>query len=165
MARGFRKGQSPRRTSSTRDSRCGANWTARSSRRSRSKTSGVYVPVGTRAYDLGELYAKYLQGRRGSEEQSGKRIRPADQFQVFLAMALLALLADAFLRPYRRAGASLEAGLDSRAGARGNAGARVRPPALPVSTALVLFASLAWNRPGRQSGGSGSRRIALVWPG
>ena len=34
------------------------------------KTSGVYVPVGTRAYDLGELYAKYLQGRRGSEEQS-----------------------------------------------------------------------------------------------
>ena len=39
------------------------------------KTSGVYVPVGTRAYDLGELYAKYLQGRRGSEEQSRKRDR------------------------------------------------------------------------------------------
>ena len=63
------------------------------------KTSGVYVPVGTRAYDLGELYAKYLQGRRGSEEQS-KRIRRADQFQIFLALALLALLADAFIRPY-----------------------------------------------------------------
>ena len=53
------------------------------------KTSGVYVPVGTRAYDLGELYAKYLQGRRGSEEQKGKRIRRADQFQIFLALALL----------------------------------------------------------------------------
>ena len=48
------------------------------------KTSGVYVPVGTRAYDLGELYAKYLQGRRGGEEQSGKRVRRSDQFQVFL---------------------------------------------------------------------------------
>src|SRR6185437_15050413 len=44
------------------------------------KTSGVYVPAGTRAYDLGELYAKYLQNRRGGEEQSSKRIRRADQF-------------------------------------------------------------------------------------
>src|SRR5262249_31669616 len=39
------------------------------------KTSGVYVPVGTRTYDLGELYTKYLQGKRSSQEQSHKRIR------------------------------------------------------------------------------------------
>ena len=71
------------------------------------KTSGVYVPVGTRAYDLGELYAKYLQGRRGGEEQSKKRIRRGDRFQIFLALALLALLADALDRPYPRARSSL----------------------------------------------------------
>ena len=64
------------------------------------KTSGVYVPVGTRAYDLGELYAKYLHGRRGSEDQTRKRIRRTEQFQIFLALAVLALLADAFTRPY-----------------------------------------------------------------
>ena len=77
------------------------------------KTSGVYVPVGTRAYDLGELYAKYLQGRRGGEEQSGKRIRRADQFQIFLALALLALLADSFTRPYRVAEKAPVQGLGS----------------------------------------------------
>src|SRR5262245_57381441 len=58
------------------------------------KTSGVYVPVGTRAYDLGELYADHLHGRRGGEAEGHKRIRRADRFQIFLAIALLALLAD-----------------------------------------------------------------------
>src|SRR5262245_15337521 len=62
------------------------------------KTSGVYVPVGTRAYDLGELYTQYLHGRRGSEDESRKRIRRAEQFQIFLALGLLALLADLFTR-------------------------------------------------------------------
>jgi len=107
------------------------------------KTSGVYVPAGTRAYDLGELYAKYLQGRRGSEEQSRKRIRRADQFQIFLAMALLALLADSFTRPYPGVVKSPEQVLEPRASARAGPGARARHPALPVSTALVLVASLA----------------------
>jgi Ca-activated chloride channel family protein len=107
------------------------------------KTSGVYVPVGTRAYDLGELYAKYLQGRRGSEEQSHKRIRRADQFQIFLALALLALLADAFTRPYPTAVKSTEPKLEPSATARAAPGATARHPALPVSTALVLVAFLA----------------------
>ena len=84
------------------------------------KTSGVYVPVGTRAYDLGELYAKYLQGRRGGEEQSGKRIRRAEQFQIFLALALLALLADVFTRPYPAVAGLLDTSLRvSRRLARG----------------------------------------------
>ena len=94
------------------------------------KTSGVYVPVGTRAYDLGELYAKYLQGRRGSDEQSRKRIRRADQFQIFLALALLALLADAFTRPYPGAVKSPEQGLEPRAARAGRTGVPepVSPP-------------------------------------
>ncbi len=107
------------------------------------KTSGVYVPVGTRAYDLGELYAKYLQGRRGSEEQSRKRIRRADQFQIFLALALLALLADSFTRPYPGAAKSPRAGTRAPRSRAGRTGARARQPAVPVATALVLVASLA----------------------
>src|SRR5580704_13020914 len=54
------------------------------------KTAGVYVPVGTRGYDLGELYAKYLKDRRGGDEQSHRRIRRSEQFQIFLALAILA---------------------------------------------------------------------------
>ena len=108
------------------------------------KTSGVYVPVGTRAYDLGELYAKYLQGRRGSEEQSSKRIRRADQFQIFLALALLALLADAFTSPYPKAAKKApEQLLEPGAVVRGKTSARPAQRALPVSTALLLAAALA----------------------
>ncbi|MFN0053147.1 MAG: VWA domain-containing protein [Planctomycetales bacterium] len=64
------------------------------------KTSGVYVPVGTRAYDLGELYADYLQGRRGAADESHTRLVRAEQFQLFLAVALLALLVDLCIWPY-----------------------------------------------------------------
>ncbi len=64
------------------------------------KTSGVYVPVGIKTYDLGELYADYLQGRRGAEDEGRKRLRRGEQFQIFLALALFALLADLFTRPY-----------------------------------------------------------------
>jgi len=104
------------------------------------KTSGVYVPVGTRAYDLGELYAQYLQGRRGSEDQTRKRIRRADQFQIFLALALFALLADALLRPYPRLVESKAQELDIT---RRAPAAKSRRPAMPVSLALVFVASLA----------------------
>jgi Ca-activated chloride channel family protein len=99
------------------------------------KTSGVYVPVGTRAYDLAELYAKYLQGRRGSEEQTRKRIRRADRFQIFLALALLALLADALLRPYPPL--MKTTALELAAEPRGMA-IKARRPAVPVSIALVV---------------------------
>lgn len=65
------------------------------------KTSGVYIPAGTRSYDLGELYTKYLQGRRGDDSTSQTRIRRSERFQIFLAIALLALLIDIFIIPFR----------------------------------------------------------------
>jgi Ca-activated chloride channel family protein len=107
------------------------------------KTSGVYVPVGTRAYDLGELYTKYLQGRRGGEEQGRKRIRRAEQFQIFLALALAALLADAFTRQYPRVAQSPELGLDLRAGTPAKRGSKPRLPAVPASAGLVLLTFVA----------------------
>ena len=128
------------------------------------KTSGVYVPVGTRAYDLGELYTKYLQGRRGSEEQTGKRMRRADRHQIFLALALLALLADAFTRPYPSvAKSSAQAQtVATCATARGGRDGVAQGRGLPVSAALILAAMLAGSQSGRQPGGGGSRWIALV---
>jgi Ca-activated chloride channel homolog len=106
------------------------------------KTSGVYVPVETRAYDLGELYTKYLHGRRGTDEQSRKRIRRADQFQIFLALAVLALLADAFTSSYPRSSKSQGQGLESDARVR--RGTRLTPcePVVSVSTAFLFLATV-----------------------
>ncbi|MGC8641668.1 MAG: VWA domain-containing protein [Isosphaeraceae bacterium] len=106
------------------------------------KTSGVYVPVGTRAYDLGELYAKYLQGKRGGDGQTQKRIRRSDQFQVFLALALLALLIDALVRPDSATVKELDQKLEPRARTKGQNRARSLETATSVTTALVLIAAL-----------------------
>ncbi len=107
------------------------------------RTSGVYVPVGTRAYDLGELYASYLQNRRGSGDQGQKRIRRAEQFQVFLALALLVLLADAVVR--RHPPAPRQAVQDSRTGHGSRTGRNVAPrPSVPSTTvAGLLFVAMA----------------------
>lgn len=65
------------------------------------KTSGVYVPAGTRAYDLGKLYAEYLRGRNGNESEGHQRLRRSEQFQLFLALTVLALLIDLSISPFR----------------------------------------------------------------
>jgi Ca-activated chloride channel family protein len=105
------------------------------------KTSGVYVPVGTKAYDLGELYADYLQGRRGAEDESRKRLRRGEQFQIFLALALLALLADLFIHPYARSAKlqEQELGLPNLTD---RATPRAGHAATRVATALLLVAFL-----------------------
>ena len=64
------------------------------------KTSGVYIPAGTRAYDLGQLYADHLQGRRGKEAEGQQRMRRGERYQIFLAIALFALLVEQCLSPY-----------------------------------------------------------------
>jgi Ca-activated chloride channel family protein len=66
------------------------------------KTAGVYVPAGTRAYDLGELYTNHLQGRHGNESATQQKIRRSERFQFFLALALGALLLDLGISPYPR---------------------------------------------------------------
>jgi Ca-activated chloride channel homolog len=106
------------------------------------KTSGVYVPVETRAYDLGELYAKYLQGRRGSEEQTRTRIRRAEQFQIFLALAVLALLADALVRLYAGSAESPKQGIEREPRMRARATSSTNHAGVPVSAALMVVASL-----------------------
>ncbi len=111
------------------------------------KTSGVYVPVGTRAYDLGELYTKYLQGRRGGDEKAGKRIRQSEQFQIFLALALLALIIDALIAPYPRVVAANEHAARPNDRPRRRSEARLQEPAemaaAATATGLLLALSLA----------------------
>ena len=107
------------------------------------KTSGVYVPVGIRAYDLGELYADYLQGRRGAADEGRKRLRRGEQFQIFLALALLALLTDLFTRRYPKSITFQEQIRNLPAHATDRTLAAARRAAIPVATVLVLFASLA----------------------
>ena len=66
------------------------------------KTSGVYIPAGTRSYDLGQLYADHLQGRRGKDAEGQKRTRRGERYQIFLAIALFALVTDWCLSSYAR---------------------------------------------------------------
>ena len=58
------------------------------------KTSGVYIPAGTRSYDLGQLYADHLKGRRGKDAEAQKRTRRGERYQIFLAIALFAVVTD-----------------------------------------------------------------------
>lgn len=66
------------------------------------KTSGVYIPAGTRSYDLGQLYADHLQGRRGKDAEAQKRTRRGERYQIFLAIALLAFVTDWCLSSYSK---------------------------------------------------------------
>jgi Ca-activated chloride channel family protein len=129
------------------------------------KTSGVYVPVGTRAYDLGELYAKYLQGRRGDQAQTTRRIRRADRFQIFLALTLLALLADAFTRPYPSSTKLPDISPEPTAGTRKGKRASLRyaNEAVATATALMVVASIAGSS--RADNPADAIREGLNWYG
>jgi Ca-activated chloride channel family protein len=66
-------------------------------------TGAAYIPAGTRAYDLGAIYAdqtaKLNRGTFGEE----KRKRYREQFQPFVCLGVLLLLIDMLIPNYRRA--------------------------------------------------------------
>ena len=66
------------------------------------KTSGIYIPAGTRSYDLGQLYADHLQGRRGKEIEGQKRMRRSERYQIFLLLSLIAFVSGWCLSPYEK---------------------------------------------------------------
>ena len=70
------------------------------------KTNGVYIPAGTRSYDLGELYAQHLHGRTGDQSETQQRIRKSERFQIFLGITILALLVDLCIGRYSNTAAS-----------------------------------------------------------
>jgi Ca-activated chloride channel family protein len=55
------------------------------------QTGGVYVPAETQAFDLGQIYINYLSHLKGGEFQVEQRKKFRQQYQVFLATAVLLL--------------------------------------------------------------------------
>jgi Ca-activated chloride channel family protein len=55
------------------------------------QTEGVYIPAETRTFDLGQIYIDYLSRLKGGEYQVEQRKKFRQQYQVFLAAAVLLL--------------------------------------------------------------------------
>lgn len=83
-----------------------------------SKTSGIYIPAGTKNYDLREMYSNYLANRGGDTSETQTRIRRGEQYQWFLGAGVLLLLLDLFVKPYRTLP---KVGVDSSAYSKGGA--------------------------------------------
>ncbi len=66
-------------------------------------TGGAYIPAGTRAYDLGQVYADHLAGLTRSEYQAEKRKRYRERFQWFVFLGVAMLLAEMGIAGYRAA--------------------------------------------------------------
>jgi len=65
-------------------------------------TQGAYIPAGTRAYDLGQVYSDHLAGLTRGEYQAEKRKRYAEQFQLFVCLGVALLLLEMAIPGYRR---------------------------------------------------------------
>jgi Ca-activated chloride channel family protein len=75
-------------------------------------TGGAYIPAGTRAYDLGEIYEEHLAGlARGEDAVSENRKRYREQFQLFLCLGIAMLLGSALVPEYPAQRKSPRAGL------------------------------------------------------
>lgn len=81
-------------------------------------TGGAYIPAGTRAYDLGQVYVDHLAGLTRSEYQAEKRKRYRERFQWFVFLGVAMLLAEMGIAGYRpdRHGAESNAGLPPEIG-------------------------------------------------
>jgi Ca-activated chloride channel homolog len=72
------------------------------------KTSGVYIPAGTKSYDLGELYKDHLQGKIAADGKTQQRVRRSEQYQWFLAASLLLLIADLIFGVYPKSAVKVQ---------------------------------------------------------
>ncbi|MCP4593150.1 MAG: VWA domain-containing protein, partial [bacterium] len=65
-------------------------------------TGGAYIPAGTRAYDLGQVYHDHLAGLARGEIHTEKRKRYREQFQLFVCLGVGLLLVEMAIPSYRR---------------------------------------------------------------
>jgi Ca-activated chloride channel family protein len=65
-------------------------------------TGGAYIPAGTTAYDLGQVYEDNLADLSRGEIQSGKKKRYHERFQWFLCLGILCLAVEMVLPGYGR---------------------------------------------------------------
>jgi len=71
-------------------------------------TGGAFIPAGTKAYDLGQIYQEHLSGLARGEIQEDKRKRYREQFQMFICLAVGLLLAEMAIPSYCRAASQPE---------------------------------------------------------
>jgi Ca-activated chloride channel family protein len=72
-------------------------------------TGGAHIPVGTRAYDLGQVYEDHLAGlARGEDTATEKRASYREQFQFFLCLGTALLLVNMLLPQYARQGGRMK---------------------------------------------------------
>ena len=118
-------------------------------------TGGAYVPAGTQAYDLGQVYADHLAGLTRSEYQAEKRKRYREQFQWFVGFGLLLLLLDMAI-PTSAVGNTLRGVTDDAAETGPAAGSGTPPKSFPPAPdypgRLVLI--LAWASAASDAGAS-----------
>ncbi len=66
-------------------------------------TRGAHIPAGTKVYDLGEFYSNHLaELARAEGTDRTTREKYHEQFQVFLLLGILGLMAAASIKPYSR---------------------------------------------------------------
>lgn len=80
------------------------------------KTRGAYIPAGTKAYDLGQLYQDHLRTLKGGEGSQTQRTRRHERFQLFLGLSLFFLLLEILIKPYAQAAATSPAPAKSTKG-------------------------------------------------
>jgi len=64
-------------------------------------TGGKYIPAGTQTYDLGKIYQNYLAELARGEIEEDKRKRYGEQYQMFLGLGIILLLAEMLIPAYR----------------------------------------------------------------
>ncbi|MBN1910528.1 MAG: VWA domain-containing protein [Pirellulales bacterium] len=65
-------------------------------------TGGAYIPAGTRAYDLGQIYEDHLANLAHGEFHTETRTRYREQFQLFACLGLALLLIQTAVPEYQR---------------------------------------------------------------
>ncbi|MFZ1934057.1 MAG: VWA domain-containing protein [Thermoguttaceae bacterium] len=64
-------------------------------------TGGAHIPAGTLAYDLGQIYEEHLAGlARGANGPDAKRKLYYEQYQIFLALGMILLMAEVLIPAY-----------------------------------------------------------------
>ncbi len=105
-------------------------------------TGGAYIPAGTRAYDLGQVYADHLAGLTRAEYQAEKRKRYREQFQLFVCLGLALLLLEMGIAGYRPNGQHNFAPIRAEEGKKAGAGRNVHLVLL-LAAVLLAFPSVA----------------------
>ena len=65
-------------------------------------TDGVYIPAGTSAYDLGQIYEDHLSKLAQGEQKTEKRRRFREQYQLFASLGLILMMFQMAVPAYRR---------------------------------------------------------------